>query len=86
MPRVPGSFHPGQVSYKRVESLSDLSRFGRKLWIRCGACGHDVTWTLRFAMRQFGGTGSEDWTFAAIGRRLRCSECKAKRAQLGSAD
>jgi hypothetical protein len=65
------------MSTKHVRSAADLVRFKCGLKIECGGCGNSRT-LGGFEVAKACGTG----TFAQIRKRMKCSRCGAKEAQL----
>jgi len=65
------------MSTKHVRSAADLARFKCALRIECGGCGNARTLT-GFDVAKTYGTRS----FAEIKRRMKCSRCGEKDAQL----
>jgi len=65
------------MSFKKIGTAGDLLRFGCSLRIECGFC-HAATTLHPFDVIQRCGAGD----LAKIKRRLKCSRCGRKEAQL----
>lgn len=65
------------MSFKRIETIGDLVRFGCSLRIDCGHCHAANTLSTRDAMM----IGSR-LTLEKLKKRLKCSRCGRKEASL----
>lgn len=65
------------MSTKHIRSAADLARFKCALRIECGSC-HNARTLNGFDVARAHGTK----TFAQIRRRMKCSRCGEKEAQL----
>jgi DNA-directed RNA polymerase subunit RPC12/RpoP len=68
------------VSFRRCESLADLSRHGFCLRILCPRCGHERFANPGALMLEVGRRGGSIG-IASLGKRLRCTRCGTRGAQ-----
>ena len=75
------SFLPAELRYGPAETLGDLLVKQEYLWLRCEGCRHVAVLHPGVMAKVVG----YDTKLSALRRRLKCTECGAKRVRIGGA-